>query len=126
MEIRSLAWIGLPTPDHAEARRFLIDVLGITPWLDLPDFTVADLPNGDRVELFGPSAARPHMTAPIAGFLVQDVDEARAELEAKGVEFVEPTGSDADGRVKWAHFRGPGGWVLELLQNPDHPIAPPG
>ena len=123
MEIRALAWVGFPTSDHAEARRFLTDVLGVAPWLDRPDFTVADLENGDRVELFGPSAARSHMTAPIAGFLVDDVDEARAELEAKGVEFVEPTGSDDEGRVKWAHFRGPGGWVLELLQNPGHPLA---
>jgi hypothetical protein len=109
--------------DHADARRFLTDVLGLAPRLDAPDFTVADLESGDRVELFRPSAARVHMIAPIAGFLVDDVDRARVELEAKGVEFVEPTGSDEEGRVKWAHFRGPGGWVLELLQNPDHPQA---
>jgi Glyoxalase/Bleomycin resistance protein/Dioxygenase superfamily len=122
MEVRGLAWVGFPTADHGEARSFLIDVLGIRPWVDVPDFTVADLENGDRIELFGPSAARPHLTSPVVGLLVDDVDEARAELEAKGVEFVEPTGADDDGRVKWAHFRGPGGWVLELLQNPDHPL----
>ena len=124
MRIKAITWAGIPVADYAEARRFLGDVLGLQPWLDDREFAVADLPSGDRFELFGPSTARPHMTSPIVGFLVEDVDEARAELEAKGVEFLEETGRAADGNA-WAHFRGPGGWLFELTSMPGHPAHGP-
>jgi catechol 2,3-dioxygenase-like lactoylglutathione lyase family enzyme len=123
VDVRALSWVGLPTPDHAEARRFLVEVLGLEPWVDREDFTVADLPNGDRIELFGPTAVRPHMTGPIIGLLVDDVEAARAELETRGVEFLEPTGSDPASGASWAHFRGPGGWLFQLTGNPAHPAA---
>ena len=119
MRVKAISWVGLPVDDYAEARRFL-DVLGLAPWLDEPDFAVTDLPSGDRFELFGPAAVRPHMTVPIVGFLVDDVDEARAELEARGVEFVEETQRASDGNA-WAHFRGPSGWLFELTSMPGHP-----
>jgi hypothetical protein len=39
------------------------------------------LPDGDKVEVFGPSdrVHEPFTTGPVAGFLVEDAEEARAE-----------------------------------------------
>ena len=53
MNVLGIAWAGTRT-DHFEAMRtFLIDRFGLQPSLDLDDFSVFDLPNGDRVEVFG-------------------------------------------------------------------------
>ena len=52
-----------------------------------PDFAGFDLPDGDRVEVFGPSD-REHThfdSGPVVGFLVGDIAAARAELEATGM-----------------------------------------
>jgi len=46
-----------------------------------PDFAVFRLPDGDKVEVFGPSyrVHEPFTTGPVAGFLVEDAEETRAE-----------------------------------------------
>ena len=79
------------------------------------DFVIFRLPNGDEVEVFGPSD-REHEhceTAPVLGFLVDDVEEARARLEAKGISFIGPVHRSEKGD-SWAHFVGPDGNVYEL------------
>ena len=53
------------------------------------------------------------MTHPVAGFLVDDIVAARAEMEAKGIEFIGPIEGDTDD-YKWTHFRAPDGFVYEL------------
>lgn len=53
------------------------------------------------------------MRAPVAGFLVDDVEVARREMESKGVLFIGPIhGSAAAG---WSHFFGPDGHVYEVM-----------
>ncbi len=73
-----------------------------------PGFVVMDLPNGDRVEIFGDdSPYNTFFTHPVAGFLVDDIAAARAEMAEDG--------------YAWSHFRAPDGFVYELTYSPTHP-----
>jgi len=80
-----------------------------------PGFAVFRLPNGDSVEVFGPGD-REHEhfdTGPVVGFLVDDVKEARTDLEAAGIAFIGPV-HEADDGGSWSHFKGPDGNVYEI------------
>lgn len=72
------------------------------------------MPNGVVLEIVEPVAdLRRLYHAPIASFSVDDVGEARAEMEAKGVEFVSPL-FDAGQGWGWTYFRAPDGNVYQL------------
>ena len=80
-----------------------------------------DMPNGDRFEIFGEdSPYNTFMIHPVAGFLVDDIVAARAEMESHGIEFIGPIHIEKDGYA-WSHFRAPDGFVYELTYNPSHP-----
>lgn len=117
MDVKGLIWLGTKTERFADMVAFYEEVLGLRPDIKEPDFAVYRLPGGGTVELFGPSGGYEHFsTGPVAGFRVDDVAAARAEMEAKGVEFLGPTGT-GDGHV-WAHFRAPDGNVYEITSVP--------
>ena len=82
-----MVWLGTRTRNFDETVRFFGDTLGLHKSHEAPDFTVFRLPNGDTVEVFGPSdKGHEHFNrGPVAGFLVDDVREARADLEAAGI-----------------------------------------
>ena len=66
----------------------------------------------------------PFEDAPVAGFLVDDVAAARAELEQlEGVEFIGPIHDDGGFGNQWSHFRAPDGQVYEVTNRPDHPLT---
>jgi hypothetical protein len=95
---------------------FATDVLGLRAQKDEPEFSVYSLPDGDVLEIFGPKAiAEGHqfMSAPVAGFLVDDVRSARQEMEAKGILFIGPVHSDPKYGL-WSHFFAPDGHVYEI------------
>ena len=56
----------------------------------------------------------------IAGFLVDDIASARAEMESQGVEFIGPIETAEDGNA-WSHIRAPDGFIYELTYSPNHP-----
>lgn len=121
MQVKGIVWLGTRTDRFDEMRAFVASVSGRDPWIDEPGFAVFDLPNGDRIEVLGPEGGDPpRPEAPLAGLLVEDVDEARGELEAVGIEFVGPVHDGGDGN-RWAHFRAPDGHLYELTSRPDHP-----
>jgi len=67
-------------------------VLGVPLVTAAPGFAWSKLPNSSQFEVFGP-AERDHghfTTGPVPEFLVEDVFEAAAELEAAGVELLGP------------------------------------
>ncbi len=115
MKVKGIAWLGSPTERYDEMRRFVVEVLGLRPRVEEQDFAVFDLPDGDVFEVFGPRAiadGHEFMRAPVAGFLVDDVAQARAEMETKGVLFIGPVhGAPRSG---WSHFFGPDGHVYEI------------
>ena len=85
-----------------------------------PDFVGLLLPNGDKVEVFGPSdTEHTHFeSGPVVAFLLDDVARERADLAASGmVEHIGPLRSWPGGTA-WQHFRAPDGNVYELVGPP--------
>jgi predicted enzyme related to lactoylglutathione lyase len=105
--------MGIRVADLSAAKAFF-EQMGL--YLDHTEGEIAAFKaeNGDIVEVFGPADEdhRHFDTGPVVGFEVDDIEGARAELEAMGVEFV--GGIERGGRMAWTHFRGPEGFVYEL------------
>ena len=120
MEVKGLAWVGTRTSAYDAMMRFFQEGLGLQVAHEQLDFAGFMLPNGDKVEVFGPSD-KEHLhfdSGPVVGFLVDDVAAARAHLEATGmVEFIGPLQSWPGGTA-WQHFRAPDGNVYELVGPP--------
>lgn len=119
MEVKSLVWLGMRTEKFDETVKLFRDVMGIAVTHEEPTFTVLSLANGDQIEVFQPSDQEHTFftTGPVAGFEVSDLDQARAELEAAGIEFIGPIQRWGDG-YGWSHFRGPDGNVYEITSIP--------
>jgi hypothetical protein len=123
MKVKGLVWLGTRTTEFDPMLHFCQDLLGLSPTHLEPGFAVLDMPNGDRMEIFGPASPyNSFMTHPVAGFLVDDIAAARAELEAQGVEFIGPIQKGPRGYA-WSDFRAPDGFIYELTQVPGHPAS---
>jgi catechol 2,3-dioxygenase-like lactoylglutathione lyase family enzyme len=119
MRIIKLAWLGTRTENADLTVAFFREVLGLRLELDLPGFWMLKLPDGSKVEVFGPDSAvnRHFTTGPVAGFLVDDVHSATAELRSAGVEILLEPELDDSGNA-WVHFRAPDGNIYEFTQDP--------
>lgn len=121
MIIHKLAWLGtrIEQPDQTVA--FFRDLLGLQAENSTPDdFWMLRAADGSKVEIFGPK--HPHNThftsAPVVGFLADDVFSAAQDLRAAGVPIMHgPIGSPEDGNA-WVHFRAPDGNLYKLTQDP--------
>jgi hypothetical protein len=100
---------------------FCRTVLGLSETSSENGMAVFQLPDGDIFEVFDTQVFNDEsMSHPVAGFLVDNIAAARAEMEAKGVEFIGPIhGEDDD--YTWTHFRAPDGFVYELTYSTAHP-----
>jgi catechol 2,3-dioxygenase-like lactoylglutathione lyase family enzyme len=115
VRVLGIRWLGVPTQRYAETVAFAQDVLGLTPAFEQEDFAVFAAENGDVLEVFGPKGiadGHEFMVAPVAGFEVENVAEARLEMEAKHVRFIGPVHEGATSA--WSHFYGPDGHVYEI------------
>jgi catechol 2,3-dioxygenase-like lactoylglutathione lyase family enzyme len=119
MEVHKLAWVRTRTSRDTETAAFFRDVLGLRTDPVAPGFWVLTLPDGSKVEVFGPqSSINPHFTTgPVAGFLVDDVHAAADELRSVGTEILLESETHASGNA-WVHFRAPDGNIYELTQDP--------
>jgi catechol 2,3-dioxygenase-like lactoylglutathione lyase family enzyme len=121
MNVKGIVWLGTRTSKFDAMLNLYQNVMGMRLAHQEPGFVVLDLPNGDKVELFGDeSAYNRNFTHPVAGFLVGDIDSARVEMEAAGIEFFGPIERTEDGYA-WSHFRAPDGFLYELTYAPEHP-----
>ena len=117
MEIKGLAWVGTRTAEYDVTVRFFRDELGLRATHEQTDFAVFRMPNGDTLEVFGPSDTdHAHFdSGPVVGFLVDDVAAARAQLEEAGtVDLLGPLRSWPGGTAS-QHFRAPDGNVYEVV-----------
>ena len=113
MKVLGLVWVGTRTSSFGETTAFFREVLGLGVHSPEPDFEVLSVPDGSTVEVFGPSSGwNQHLTHPVAGFLVEDLDVAEAELREAGAEIVLERQGGED--RAWLHFRAPDGFVYEL------------
>ena len=122
--ITGVDFVAVPARDFEASRRFYRDVLGLPEgkrWGSMPgiEFQAGNLTLAIMdPTAFGNQEFRAH-SLPIA-LQVEDVAAARAELEAKGVEFV--GGVIDSGVCHQAIFKDPAGNTLDL----HHRYAPPG
>ena len=133
MQVQRVSWVGTRTENFGGAKDFFVGVLGLPLVKEEPGFAAFQLPSGDHdyVELFGvdhPDGAF-MTTGPVPGLLVDDVAEARQELEAAGSEMLEPIRRmiDVDPELVeanpklagyyWFNFRGPDGNVYCCIQH---------
>jgi predicted enzyme related to lactoylglutathione lyase len=116
--IKRLSWLGVRTERFSDLATFYREAMGLEVDHEEEDFVVFKLPDGSKVEVFGPSD-QDHVhfdSGPVAGFEVDDIEAARGRLEAGGAEFIgsiqrwEPTGE------AWSHFRAPDGNIYELTE----------
>ena len=116
MRVLSLVWVGTRTTEYTATVAFFRDVLGLGVHASETDVAVLDVPDGATVEVFGPgSRYNQHLTHPVAGFLVADLESAVEELQAAGAEIVLPV-QHGEPR-SWVHFRAPDGFVYELAED---------
>lgn len=121
MKVKGIVWLGTRTDQFEQMADFCRDMMGLSQTTMEPGFAVFEMPNGDQFELFGPQQlVNRFMTHPVAGFLVDDIVAARAEMEAKGIEFIGPIHGDSED-YRWTHFRAPDGFVYELTYSTAHP-----
>lgn len=121
MKVKGIAWLGTRTSKFDAMLNLYHNVMGLPVTHQEPGFAVMELPNGDLVEIFGDDS--PHNTFfshPVAGFLVDDIAAARAEMESQGIEFFGPIEREDNGYA-WSHFRAPDGFIYELTYSPKHP-----
>jgi catechol 2,3-dioxygenase-like lactoylglutathione lyase family enzyme len=119
--IKGLTWLGVRTDRYEAMKRFLEDGAGLTVDHGNSDFVVFELPDGSKIELFGPSDVdhRHFSTGPVAGFDVADIEDARDRLTSAGAEFIGPIQRWEQTGEAWSHFRAPDGNVYELTYSPE-------
>lgn len=124
MKVKGIRWIGVRTAELASMRSFAVDVLGMrVVGQDTEEFVELAMGDGAKLELFGtPEVADGpwlfEANPVVAGFLVDDIEAARAELARRpGVELLGELRVMPDGYA-WQHFRAPDGHVYEITADP--------
>jgi catechol 2,3-dioxygenase-like lactoylglutathione lyase family enzyme len=115
VQVTGLGWLGVRTARFEENVRFFQDVMGLEVIRREHDVAGFKFPDGAEVEVWRPEDQFHGFftTGPVVGFRVDDADEARARMEAAGVEFLTPV-QRSEGAA-WSHFRGPDGNVYEII-----------
>ena len=115
MKVGGLGWLGIRTSRFEETARFFRDVMGLEMVRRERDVVGFRFPDGAEMEVWRPEDEFHSFfgSGPVVGLRVGDVQEARAEMEAAGVEFLGPV-QRSEG-VAWSHFRGPDGNVYEII-----------
>ena len=117
MEILAIVWAGVRTKDFSATVRFFEEKMGFPLTLRDDQSEVAHFrcTSGDLFEIFGPNNLNSrHHVCPVFAFQVADISAARSEMEEQGVEFV--TDIDRWEDEAWCYFRGPDGYLYEILQ----------
>lgn len=119
MRVKGIIWVGSATENLNETAAFFAQHLGMKITDEVPGFTRLVTQNGDRVELFGPNSVEHDQldTGPVAGFWVDDIEEAQRELRNAGVDGVTELEHGPDGH-RWFYFRAPDGRFYELCEHP--------
>jgi len=114
MRIERYSWLGIRTKDFESAVDFFENILDLPLKGKTEGFAAFQLASGQLIEVFDAHEAwRDFMTCPVIAFEVDDVNDAKRELEEKGVEFLTDVKTWSDG-AQSAYFRGPEGHAFEV------------
>ena len=114
MRINGITFVGTRTDARPAMAEFVRDVLGLSPAppAEGMEADVFDLPDGSS---FAVTPGVPHGEEDrTIGFSVDDIDEARAALDASGV-WVDDEVAENE-RYRYLHFRAPDGHLYELVE----------
>jgi catechol 2,3-dioxygenase-like lactoylglutathione lyase family enzyme len=113
--------------DYASCYRFYSEVIGLTPvWGDettlycefeTGDVRLALFDRKEMASVVGTSDLPADVASMDSGTLilrVDNVDETCVELQSKGVEVITQPTDRADWSIRTAHFRDPGGNLIEI------------
>ena len=119
MRVKGLVWLGLRTTQFGETVKFLRDVMGMEQIRDEAQIAGFQLTNNTEVEVYRMEEEFHSFftTGPVVAFLVDDVDVARATMEAAGIEFLGPI--QRSGGASWNHFKAPDGTIFEISRKSD-------
>jgi predicted enzyme related to lactoylglutathione lyase len=125
VELRKIGWVGTWTENPEATADFFGGVLGLRFSHSGDGVWVFQLPDGSKVEVFGPSENQHFITGPVVEFLTDDVTAATEELRKAGVPIVSgPVYFEGEDDVAWVHFRAPDGNIYGITQGRD--LEPPG
>lgn len=144
--MKALHHVGITVNDLDASIRFYHDVLGLafvnepSPWFEGEELSrgvgvpgaglrqVSLLAGDTTLELLEYKSPPSETTRPLrsnsqgashVAFLVDDIELAKAELEAKGIEFYGPVNVVDEGVLagwRWVYFEDPDGYPLELVE----------
>ena len=117
MKLLGIVWTGVQTPKFTEMAAFIGNLAGQPPGIEEPGFALWAFPDGDLLELFAAGTKPPFENAPVVGFLVDDLESARRDLETAGAHILGGYGPNDDGYAT-IHFRAPDGNIYELVHDP--------
>ena len=119
MTVRGIVWMGVQTDQFHEMATLMRALTGTPPAVDEPGFNLWSLPNGDLLELFAEGTKPTFDATPVVGFMVDDLEASRRDIEAAGATIVGGYGPNEAG-YESVHFRAPDGNVYELVHDPQH------
>lgn len=110
-------WVGIVVDDLERQRRFWGDLIGVAEDHSGPDFVDFEMGDGRSFELIERSDEPQYDRLRFqVGFVVDDIQGARADLLRRGVEAISDIFPDEES--PWAYFRDPEGNVFEIKQRP--------
>jgi glyoxylase I family protein len=116
VQLTGVHHVSINVPAVDEAMRFYVEVLGLSPRADRPDFGFGGAwldAGAQQVHLLegqAPSGLGQHFALEVA-----DLDEAIASLRSRGVAISDPS---PVGRGRQAFLQDPAGNMVELYQGP--------
>ncbi|MDX6513656.1 MAG: glyoxylase family protein [Gaiellaceae bacterium] len=113
MRIRGVTFVGTATAERPAMAAFARDVLGLDPiHVEGVDADLFGLPDGTSFAVADPRSMG--VTSRTIGFLVDDIEEAIAELRAAGCDLDDEVATNE--RHRYVHFRAPDGHLYELVE----------
>ena len=110
------AWIGVVAEDLDAQAAFYRDVLGFRQTAAGEDYVQFEF-EGRTFEILARSGLPQYDARRVqVGFEVDDIERARAELIAAGVEPISGIEGEASDVNRWAYFRDPEGNVFEITE----------
>jgi hypothetical protein len=116
-DVKNVRWVGVQTSPYDAMVRMLKDVMGLR--INFEESTTIEFSTseGDEIQVMAPGDPYfdffgTHARGPVPLFEVDDVRDARRELEEAGIEIVGALGRDTG--WEWIHLRAPDGNFYEL------------